>query len=474
MPEGPAAQLRAQWVNPSDILSLLLLIGGDVVQKAISQMVGYTIKLPGRAVHGIPVTPVAFSFGWVAYAFNNLLSAVGEKRLMAAIDCPSIVVNCENAFRRTNQSWILGRLLRDHESRHEVDQRDPTSGTLPSSSPTGRAESVRIDIFELRQPSSPSIDAVWLMGWAVMAIQIGLAVPPWVLDGNWGIMMISLTGNVLALLTCALPEWRDEKWAGRKLTKDNVTCLTRGNGYPHIMVFIGRKGCWSIESLATGTSIPHRMTPFLSLILTILWTCLLISVSGLKDDTWYLVGIGGIGMLQNMLTAGVARTPNTSNIHLTPFSPMPTIIGKRQRQKDDDDSVVNVQATVQELGNLYEQQEGQERPNWKETVTSEISPQWLQPLQALSHNTANVQGALIELEKWVPTAGLAMVQVYFPTSLQYDAKITRDNIHKKFWKRAYATGRMRREVRERRSQVNMAVKRTAKRKQPVPETFQDV
>lgn len=33
---GPREELQEQWANPSDILSLLLLVGGDVVQKAIA------------------------------------------------------------------------------------------------------------------------------------------------------------------------------------------------------------------------------------------------------------------------------------------------------------------------------------------------------------------------------------------------------------------------------------------------------
>lgn len=60
-----ADYLAAQWRNPSDILSVLLLVGPEVVQAAIAQ-------LAGRAV-----TPVAFSFGWVAYAPSALLSSFG-------------------------------------------------------------------------------------------------------------------------------------------------------------------------------------------------------------------------------------------------------------------------------------------------------------------------------------------------------------------------------------------------------------
>jgi hypothetical protein len=57
--------LAAQWRNPADILSVLLLVGPDVVERAIAQ-------LAGRAI-----TPVAFSFGWVAYAASALLSSFG-------------------------------------------------------------------------------------------------------------------------------------------------------------------------------------------------------------------------------------------------------------------------------------------------------------------------------------------------------------------------------------------------------------
>ena len=61
-------QLRDQWFNPGDILSLLLLIGGDIVQKAIAQLVGHEVRLPGSSIQ-LSLTPVAFSFGWVRLQF---------------------------------------------------------------------------------------------------------------------------------------------------------------------------------------------------------------------------------------------------------------------------------------------------------------------------------------------------------------------------------------------------------------------
>jgi len=54
------AALRAQWQRPGDILSLLLLVGGDVVQKALAQLVSVTFRPFGASLN-IYVTPVAFS-----------------------------------------------------------------------------------------------------------------------------------------------------------------------------------------------------------------------------------------------------------------------------------------------------------------------------------------------------------------------------------------------------------------------------
>lgn len=75
-----------------------------------------------------------------------------------------------------------------------------------------------------------------------LLVQVGIAVIPWVVYGDWGIMIVTLCGNILVAATCALPQWSEEKWAGSQLKRPKVTCLTRGNGHLHIMVFIGIPG----------------------------------------------------------------------------------------------------------------------------------------------------------------------------------------------------------------------------------------
>ena len=46
------------------------------------------------------------------------------------------------------------------------------------------------------------------------------------------------------------------------------------------------------------------------------WILLLITASGIQDNTWYLLGVGGIGVLQNIAVAGWRRTSAALGVHL--------------------------------------------------------------------------------------------------------------------------------------------------------------
>lgn len=50
-PEIPSSEFDGQWTVPGDVFSVLLLLGGDVVARALAQLSGSRL------------TPVAFSFG---------------------------------------------------------------------------------------------------------------------------------------------------------------------------------------------------------------------------------------------------------------------------------------------------------------------------------------------------------------------------------------------------------------------------
>ena len=50
-PGLPSDEFTVQWTHPSDVFSVLLILGGDVVGRALAQLAGQ------------PLTPVTFSFG---------------------------------------------------------------------------------------------------------------------------------------------------------------------------------------------------------------------------------------------------------------------------------------------------------------------------------------------------------------------------------------------------------------------------
>ncbi|XDG04815.1 hypothetical protein ABKA04_004430 [Annulohypoxylon sp. FPYF3050] len=468
--------LRNQWVNPSDLMSLFLLIGSDVVQQAIAQLVGYRLRLPGMRKYGIPITPVALSFGWVAYAFSNLVNVAGDMKMMPTNYQPSIVVNCVNGFQRGNRSWILNRLLLDHEIKCEAQ----TRMAIETKGREFKRDSVRIDIFQLGQPSGPELDCIWWTGWAVIILQLAVAIIPWILYGDWGTFLVTLGGNVLVAVTCALPQWEEEKWPKNKvLSRESVFCLTRGNGHPYIMVFIGGPGSWDLEKLATGYSSPRRETRWVSATLAIFWTCLLVSLSGLKDNTLWYMGIGVIGMLHNIVAAGVTRSPGTLNLPMTNYARVATIIGKREVELDN--PLVEIDSNQKTRGSEsiadYESCDEKITPTNSvatTVVSGELSPllkehdlpDWLGPDRTKPteyYVDDGVHGALMELEKWVPTAGLAMVQMFFPSGLKYNGAAIRERDHKKFWKAAYKSKNIRKAEAEKKRKEEREQKRV-----PVP------
>ena len=321
------SQVRSQWANPSDVLSLLLLVGGDVVQKALAQTAGRGF------------TPVAFSFGWVSYAFSALLTAVGDKRIMPDPDCSAIVVNTNSGYIRTNRSWIVGRIVRDVDhwmdgtskvkikTLIETAQSDETAKMQTRNKLLNLNEKLQrvpkkglcVLIYRASRDDNSTVgfrDWMWLLSIAVLSAQLGIAAIPCGLYGQWEILLVTVCGTILAFGTTCLPQWFHEKWSCRRLEKRKIVALTQGNGAQHVIIIEGDVGSYDFEDLAASAAVPEVTTVAWFLCALVLWTALLITVSGIRSNTWYLVGVGAIGMLQNIVTAGVPRHPSTYGIHL--------------------------------------------------------------------------------------------------------------------------------------------------------------
>lgn len=113
----------------------------------------------------------------------------------------------------------------------------------------------------------------------------------------------------LSLLTGLLPQWKKEKWACRTGSNDAYS-LTRGNGAQHAVVVLANGRGLNLEQSNLDAS-ANMLTRVSILALATLWILLLVTAAGLRSDTWYLLAVGGMGILQNVFVAGWSRRPET-------------------------------------------------------------------------------------------------------------------------------------------------------------------
>lgn len=289
-----------------------MLVGGDVIQRALAQQTGGRSAMP---------PPVVFSCGWVAYAFSALLSAVGNKSFLPDPDVAAVIASSEWGYQRSNNSWIIGRLLRDYENQWMPPSVQSRLEEMLAKAAPGRTRSgLCIGVFEASEDAEagvPKRDWLWYSGYFVAASQLLLSAVPAVLYATWEILAITAAGTALAFVTTSLPHWSVERWACGKGSKKTLI-LTRGNGAQHALVIIGSGRSLDFEHLATSREglPPLKGIILIHSILTILWCCLLITISGVQSYTWFLVAVGAIGMVHTVIVAGAPRQPSVLGIHL--------------------------------------------------------------------------------------------------------------------------------------------------------------
>lgn len=255
-------------------------------------------------------------------------------------DCLCKVINGESGYSRDNTSWIVGRIVRDFDSWKHTDvtkklkeligakfkfEKDKAEKETPGSSATIEKAShaglcVSIYKAEHAKRRHPGYDAVYWLGFVTSFVQLGIAAIPAGVFGDWGIFLITIAGISLSVATGALPQWAKEKWACRSNAKKTVI-LTRGNGSQHAIVVLGDGKGLDLEDLAAGQSnfdvSASWFTRSALVVLALMWIMLLITAAGIKQNTWFLLAIGGVGILQNIFVAGWRRRPEAFGIPLT-------------------------------------------------------------------------------------------------------------------------------------------------------------
>ncbi|KAH8817903.1 hypothetical protein DL96DRAFT_399395 [Flagelloscypha sp. PMI_526] len=307
----PGVEAAAQWANPSDILSVLLLIGSSTIQKAIAQQAGDNF-LP---------TPVVFSFGWVPYACLSLMSLIRGDGFLPSPDYPCSVIDVKSRYSRMNQYWVTARILRDFErSWMPKGHRDILrilhrgAGRKKAGLCLSVLQAKRSHIHVRRR------DFWWWSGYAIAILQLAIAIIPWALKNNWSIFLITTAGTVLAFAESSLPHWAKELTEARvnRFNGKDTCVLTRGGGWAQHAVLILGSPHEPSEPESSGSRTPQSFMPekmlepqftyFLFLSLAFLWSILLIMAAGVQDDRWYLFAVGTIGMVHTFIIAMVPRS----------------------------------------------------------------------------------------------------------------------------------------------------------------------
>lgn len=287
------------------------------------------------------ITPASFSFGWVSYTFGALLSAFGDGIFLPHPDFPAKIITVKNAGSRPNESWIVARLIRDLELATEKRFSDETwrlDTSLMVSVYDSMPDIHRDDEAEKeleKPPKNAPKDIVW---WSYLVVCIAqLVVAAWPLyrpnhERNWSILMITGTGILLSLLTGSSWQFKREKFGCRKNSKQDYL-LTQGNGHTHAFLIRHREAnstlhpqrtepshvgvSLNLEDLAIpGKYRARRYSRALAVVNAVLWIFYLITVGGLTVDIWPLFIVGSIGMVHNIVTASVTRTPAAHGFHM--------------------------------------------------------------------------------------------------------------------------------------------------------------
>ncbi|ETS83003.1 hypothetical protein PFICI_04879 [Pestalotiopsis fici W106-1] len=338
--DNTSDDLAREWRNPSVIIATILMLSGDsVIRTALAQTAGNWYN------------PVCFSFGWLSYSLSTLVDVFGDGKLLPPPDYPVKVFNLASGYQRENRNWIIGRIVRDHQT--WISKQEPLGDNA-----------IRITICEAEHNRlgclSVRYSKLHILGIITMTVQFIVASIPTILTNGqeWGVLFVTAIGTLLAIIMGSVPQWAAEKLprgnqspagklsrGGRQVPNGYI--LTAGNGSRDVIVIQNDKGhCMNLEELSAHES-PMNSRPWLkfkrrssgerntelaseiwgypkgffitlctSMALAIAWLLLFITIPALRGHTWFFIMVGGIGLLHNAIIAGIRRKPKQRNLPL--------------------------------------------------------------------------------------------------------------------------------------------------------------
>ncbi len=242
-----------------------------------------------------------------------------------------LVFNAKSGHCRGNASWVIGRMLRDYDSWMDAAVRAKVGEMLEerhlhlrqskgAAPPRPGQTGLCISVYAPSKSKTAGVPAHGLLYWtglAVVLIQILIATIPFALSGDLSILLITLGGTILALITGSLSQWKTEKWACRRKSSDPYI-LTSGNGAQHAIMILGNGHGLHLEDLAAGKTRRSSSLTSRRYIagISFLWLSLLILAAGLAQNTGYLLAIGSIGTIQNIFASDLSQNPSILGVHL--------------------------------------------------------------------------------------------------------------------------------------------------------------
>ncbi|EPS42039.1 hypothetical protein H072_4023 [Dactylellina haptotyla CBS 200.50] len=214
------------------------------------------------------------------------------------------VTGIDTGHARTTQSWLLGKLLHDLNDKLDQEMEKEMRHMPPNSEKASNSMSTKE--VELHRPEPHRPEPHRQRQWEALRISVFETIDdPHYTHGVPHRDFLCSSGRLSTAVEgreMGLPEERGSS-----------VVLSQGNGSRHAILILGKRGVGlDLEILSRGTRTSKRspLAWLLIVLLTANWIILLITASGLKLGTWYLLAIGAIGSMQNIVVAAAQRQPS--------------------------------------------------------------------------------------------------------------------------------------------------------------------